>query len=102
MGNSKEECREAVVGTVRMFQELRFTINWDKSELIPMNQLVFLGFKLDSKQMNVALMDDKKPKISRRGLKMIKPRLTKNKKSSWPDMTNGFLRPGSRVCGSAL
>ena len=63
LGETKNECREAVKDLVQGFEDLGFTINRQKSVLQPTQRLTFLGFEIDSVEMNVSLTEEKKGKI---------------------------------------
>ena len=58
-GDSKEECFGSVKEAGKVFDELGFTIHPKKSVLEPAQQIVFLGFVLDSEKMEVAVGDEK-------------------------------------------
>lgn len=66
MGNSRQECEDTVNTLTHMFETLGFTLNREKSQLVPDTKLVFLGFEINSELMIVSLTDDKKEKL--RGL----------------------------------
>ncbi|XP_031555133.1 uncharacterized protein LOC116292034 [Actinia tenebrosa] len=62
-GDSYRECYNNVVDTVRLFSSLGFCVHPDKSVFTPTQQLVFLGFILNSNTMTVVPTDEKKEKI---------------------------------------
>ena len=47
-GDTFEDCKENVELTVDLFQRLGFTINQEKSVVIPQNKVEFLCFVIDS------------------------------------------------------
>jgi len=57
------ECQHNVFDTVKLLDQLGFTIHPDKSVLTPGHVLVYLGFVLDSLHMTVTLTHDKGMKI---------------------------------------
>ena len=56
-------CLENVRKTIDMLQNLGFTINFDKSVLIPQQEITFLGLIFNSVSMTVTLTQEKKDKI---------------------------------------
>lgn len=62
-GDTYRECYNNVVETVRLFSSLGFCVHPGKSLFIPTQQLVFLGFILNSNTMTVTPTDEKKQKI---------------------------------------
>jgi len=63
IGYSRSECQNNVNFTVSFLQSLGFTINFDKSVLIPTYKLQYLGFILDSQDYTVRLTNKKIEKI---------------------------------------
>ena len=59
MGNTFEECKDAVIDTCDLLLKLRFSIRPDKSQFIPVQKIEYLGFNLDSTSMTVSLTDVK-------------------------------------------
>jgi len=59
IGSSFEECRKSVHRVAQMFRELGFVVNDEKSVFVPVQDLVFLGYKLNSSSMTVSLPQDK-------------------------------------------
>jgi len=49
--------------TVRLFQELGFVINGDKSQLNPMQRVKYLGFQIDSTDMTTYLGQEKQQQV---------------------------------------
>ena len=62
-GDTFEDCKKNVELTVDLFQRLGFTINQEKSVVIPQNKAEFLGFVIDSQSMTVTLKRDKIMKL---------------------------------------
>ena len=56
---SYEECQSNVVATCTLFQKLGFIIHPKKSVLIPIQEICFLGFLLNSVSMTVKLTPEK-------------------------------------------
>ena len=63
MGGTFEECKKSVIATVTLFTKLGFQVHPDKSNLFPSQEIQFLGFILNSKNMTVSLTDEKQIKI---------------------------------------
>ena len=63
VGNTFEECKDAVIDTCDLLLKLRFSIHPDKSQFIPVQKIEYLGFNLDSTSMTVSLTDVKQQKI---------------------------------------
>ena len=59
-GDTNEECSTNVSETVSLLRKVGFTINIDKSILIPTQILELLGFLLNSTDMTVSLSNEKK------------------------------------------
>lgn len=55
VASSVRECNEQARYAVQFLSELGFTVNMEKSHLVPKTQVEFLGFILDSKKMEVYL-----------------------------------------------
>lgn len=63
VGNSFENCIKAINFSIKTLEKLGFIINWEKSVLIPKNQVKFLGFVFDSVRMKLQLPDCKVLKL---------------------------------------
>ena len=59
MGNTFEECKDAVIDACDLLLKLRFSIHPDKSQFIPVQKIEYLGFNLDSTSMTVSFTDVK-------------------------------------------
>ena len=59
-GDSYESCQNNVNDTIIMLQSLGFTIHPDKSVLKPTQNLMYLGFIINSKDMTLKLTEEKK------------------------------------------
>ena len=55
VANSQTQCIVGVKHTAELLQKLGFSINWDKSELVPTTKLQYLGYVIDSDLMKVTL-----------------------------------------------
>ena len=51
VGNTFEECKDAVIDTRDLLITLGFFIHLDKSQIIPVQKIQYLGFPLDSTSM---------------------------------------------------
>lgn len=58
-GQTFDKCKHNVLDTVGQFDALGFIAHPSKSEFEPSQQLVILGFQLDSVNMTIALTEDK-------------------------------------------
>ena len=85
-GATFHDCQNNVIATVSQFTRLGFIIHPEKSQLWPSQQLVFLGFLLDSILMCVKLTSEKHTKLRKL--------CTKFKKSTQPT-----IREVSKVLG---
>ena len=63
MGDTFEECKKSVIATVKLFTKLGFQVHPDKSNLFPSQEIHFLGFILNSKNMTVTLKMKNKQKL---------------------------------------
>ncbi len=63
IGDTREECASNVETTVTLFDDLGFTVHPEKSNITPCQEVEFLGFILDSKQMIVKPTQAKIQKI---------------------------------------
>ena len=64
-GNTYESCFDNVNTTVNLLQRLGFTINIDKSVLVPTQEIEFLGFVLNSVSMTITITSDRRQKLIR-------------------------------------
>ena len=62
-GATYAECVANVIDTITLLEKLGFVIHPDKSALIPLQQLVTLGFILNSVDMTVRLTQEKKTSL---------------------------------------
>ena len=84
---------EHIDQTMRLFKSLGFTINEEKSQLVPSQKVTFLGFILDSFTMTVFIKSDKAEKVKTAICRLLKKGKTPGKKgciSCWP---HGLLFP---------
>ena len=65
VGDSREQCAHTAGELCRALDGLGFYVHQQKSVLEPTQDLVFLGFKLNSVEMSVTLTQDKKEKFER-------------------------------------
>ena len=54
-GDTFAECRDAVLATVNLLLKLGFSIHPEKSQLIPVQKIEYLGFLIDSVKMKTSL-----------------------------------------------
>ena len=59
VGDTFEECKDAVIDTFDLLIKLQFSKHPDKSQFIPVQKMEYLGFTLDSISMTVSLTDVK-------------------------------------------
>lgn len=59
LGSSIEESKANTQLTLDLLQWLGFTINWEKSILVPTQTLTFLGLSIDSQTMSLSLPEKK-------------------------------------------
>ena len=62
-GDSFTKCAENVIRTIDILESLGFYIKMEKSEIIPKQQITFLGVIIDSLHMTITLTNEKKQKI---------------------------------------
>ena len=62
MGDSELECVQNVKASLCLFEKLGFVIHPEKSVLAPTHVITYLGFEINSVDMTVTLMRDKKTK----------------------------------------
>ena len=63
MGDTFEECEKAVVASVELLTKLGFQIHPEKSRLLPVQVIEYLGFWIDSVTMTVRLTPLKRQKV---------------------------------------
>ena len=63
VGDTSEECKDAVIDSYDLLIKLGFSIHPDKCQFIPVQKIEYLGFILDSTPMTVSLTDIKQQKI---------------------------------------
>jgi hypothetical protein len=59
MGRGEKECREAAEKTLQLLHELGFLINEEKSHLTPVQDLVHLGFRLNTRKNRLTVPGQK-------------------------------------------
>jgi hypothetical protein len=59
VASSEAECQRAVDRAIKLFNDLGFLINWEKSVLTPTQSITFLGFQFSSTKMKITLGQDK-------------------------------------------
>ena len=59
-GDSYESCLKNVIDIIIMLRSLGFTIHPAKSVLKPIQNLIYLGFIINSKDMTLTLIEEKK------------------------------------------
>ena len=93
IGHSKEQCQQDSNKILKMLITLGWTINWEKSNLIPTQTIQFLGMKIDSHNMLF--------KVPREKLKSIKKDIEwlLNRKDKDKSIT---LRQLARVIGKLV
>ena len=64
-GKTYQECLNNIRDSISILQELGFTIHPTKSSLIPKQNINFLGFDIDSRNMTISLTFEKKMKIKK-------------------------------------
>ena len=62
-GDTFAECRESVLATVNLLLKLGFSIHTEKSQLIPVQKIEYLGFLTDSVRMKISLIKMKQDKL---------------------------------------
>ena len=62
-GETYDECLANVIATRDLLIRLGFVVNFEKSVLVPLNSIQYLGFILDSKLMTVTLPSEKAKKL---------------------------------------
>ena len=58
-GDNYDECKAAVLRAVTLFQSLGFQVHAEKSSLAPKQEIDFLGFTINSKNMTLKLTKTK-------------------------------------------
>ena len=62
-GDTYQECLANIVATVKLFHSLGFVVHPEKSTFIPTQRIIFLGFILDSRTMEIYLTKEKTEKL---------------------------------------
>ena len=57
LGSSIKESKANTQLTLDLLQWLGFTINWEKSMLVPTQSLTFVGLSIDSQTMSLSLQE---------------------------------------------
>ena len=63
IADSKEALELALTETITMVTDLGFTINYNKSQLVPSQEVCFLGFLINSVTMEVCMTPTKSAKL---------------------------------------
>jgi len=71
-GDEFEDCLNNTKATVSLLRKLGFTIHTEKSVLMPTQEIIFLGFVLNSVRMTITLTLEKKEKIRQLCLEIIR------------------------------
>ena len=71
ISDSKEKCQEAIFELCRQMDRLGFVVHEGKSSLEPSQELVFLGFWLDSNSMTISLTEAKRAKFERAAAELV-------------------------------
>jgi hypothetical protein len=77
LGRTFSECETNVAKTKKLFEDLGFLINFEKSCFVPKTQCTFLGFVFDSEEMVIKLPHPKKVKIKHNLTNMLKTKKCK-------------------------
>ena len=54
-GKTFEHCRNNVLKTVKLFDKIGFVVHPEKSQFTPSQRITFLGFIIDTQQMEISL-----------------------------------------------
>lgn len=71
LGDSDEHCAQNVRSTSSLLDSLGFTIHPTKSVFMPVQEIAFLCFLINSKKMTVSLLQEKANEIKNLGSKLI-------------------------------
>lgn len=71
LGDSDEHCAQNVRSTSSLLDSLGFTIHPTKSVFMPVQEIAFLGFLINSKKMTVSLLQEKANEKKNLGSKLI-------------------------------
>ena len=63
IGDTYKECITGTIKTTKLFLKLRFILQQEKSSLQPSQEITYLGFVFNSKEMLVTLTSEKREKI---------------------------------------
>ena len=63
LGETFEVCFKNIRATFALLRELRFTIHPEKSVLVPTQQIIFLGFVINSVKMTINVTEERKQSI---------------------------------------
>lgn len=72
LAESYTKCKQNMTDTIALFESLGFIVNYDKSQLMPQRTCKFLGFILNSKNLTIALPENKRLLIKSELLKFKK------------------------------
>ena len=100
VASNKQDCWRAIALTISAFMKLGFFIHPDKSILVPCQEIVYLGFIINSINMTVRLTDKRKQKLKLWAIHIFKNEYNKIKDvakliglmvASFPAVTYGPL-----------
>ena len=63
MGDTFNECKNAILGSVKLITNLGFFVHLEKSKFFPSQVIEFLGFIINSKKMTLILSESKQNDI---------------------------------------
>lgn len=63
IGHTEKECKRNILKVKNLLYQLGFVLNLEKSELVPKQKIIHLGFAIDSLEMKISLPEERKEKI---------------------------------------
>ena len=81
-GDEFEECRANVTKTLQCLKNLGFFIHSHESIFIPTQNIIFIGFQINTQRMSIVLTDRKKQRIKSMAKDMISKKSTKREVAS--------------------
>ena len=77
VGETQSETVAATIDTIKTFDSLGFLVHDEKSQLEPTQEITYLGFVINSKEMTVTLTEERKQKVVQTRIDLLRQKRSK-------------------------
>ena len=77
VGETQSETVAATIDTIKTFDSLGFLVHDEKSQLEPTQEITYLGFVINSKEMTVTLTEERKQKVMQTCIDLLRQKRSK-------------------------